>query len=1157
MGVHSVEGGSIPHPPISIVGDEGFTEANGVGGGDGSVSDPYLIEDYHITATSGTAVSIRNTTEQYVIRNLTIEGDTYQRSTGISIINSIGGRVESVEVIHALYGIYLLRTKMMSISNNTILYALVGIDSEIERDNEFIGNTIRGASGNRLMDWGLSVFDGYGSKIEGNTVSEGDRYGIYIHGGVGQRLSNNSVRGIKGSCIKFYPETFDMGGIYDGQMKIRYCTVRDSPIGIDTYHCRIDIVGSHFDNISAYGIHVVGEPAAYLIENRFSLTANPIWLDNVHSARIDSNTIEQGSTPGITVRDSRAYIQDNRISNRTIGIAMIGSSGQMRYNALIGNAIGVSLTSSLFVNITSNRITDSIDTGALLSDSNNCSITLNLILDAVVGLELISTSDVEFASNNVTGSQSEAVRVTGGGRNTFHHNNMIRNNYQDASGTYLGPQALDSTAGDAWDDGSEGNYWSDYRLRYPDAKTTGRTWDTPYDLAGSGARKDRFPLAEPMDLFPPVADAGPDWTIDQNTTVILDGSASRDDSGIVRYTWSFVYMGTTITLDGRTTAFAFDMPGVYKVTLTVLDRERRSSKDDATVTVLDTQPPVVIPGDDVFAGMGEPFTLDGSASWDNVAIVSYEWTVDPDGLGLSRHGMATTLSIDEPGVYEGILRARDGAGNTGMAKLAIHVLDTEPPHAVAGEDITVDQGTVVTLDGRGSTDNVGIANWSWSFNHGGKEVVLLGAMPSFNFTEPGLYGVVLRVRDSGGSTDEDALLVRVHDTVPPVAEAGEDRSVDQHVETILSGGASRDNVGIVAYEWTFIDGGTSGSLNGSEVVLVLHEAGVHEVALRVVDTEGNTGSDSLTITVRDTTPPVALAGPDAATAQGTPFQFDGGGSWDNVGIADFEWVLSGHGSAITLGGRACTHSFDVPGEYRVVLVVVDLEGNRGIDEMLLTVLDTDPPRAIAGTDRVVIEGAETVLDGTGSEDNVAIAGYRWTFEPASGMHDLSGPIQILSFNRTGEFYVTLEVHDSAGNVASDTMRVTVLPLRISWYVGPFAERSGDPVPGTTVHVLLNGTAFTGMTDKDGRLWLTIVRFDLVTPVEVSARKDGWRPLDFKIRLDSHGIALDPVPPMERETAVRAGPTMQIWSILLVLATVAAVVLARGLRHHRTRRAMRP
>src|SRR5207245_7457229 len=45
-------------------------------------------------------------------------------------------------------------------------------------------------------------------------------------------------------------------------------------------------------------------------------------------------------------------------------------------------------------------------------------------------------------------------------------------------------------------------------------------------------------LAPPPDGTPPIANAGPDQTVNEDTPVAFDGSGSTDNVGIVNYTWA-------------------------------------------------------------------------------------------------------------------------------------------------------------------------------------------------------------------------------------------------------------------------------------------------------------------------------------------------------------------------------------------------------------------------------------------------------------------------------------------------------------------------------------------------------------------------------------------------------------------------------------------
>ena len=59
-----------------------------------------------------------------------------------------------------------------------------------------------------------------------------------------------------------------------------------------------------------------------------------------------------------------------------------------------------------------------------------------------------------------------------------------------------------------WDNGEDGNYWSDYEERYPDAKELDGSgvWDTPYVIDENN--QDNYPLMNPV-VIPEFPDEEP------------------------------------------------------------------------------------------------------------------------------------------------------------------------------------------------------------------------------------------------------------------------------------------------------------------------------------------------------------------------------------------------------------------------------------------------------------------------------------------------------------------------------------------------------------------------------------------------------------------------------------------------------------------------
>jgi hypothetical protein len=98
------------------------------------------------------------------------------------------------------------------------------------------------------------------------------------------------------------------------------------------------------------------------------------------------------------------------------------------------------------------------------------------------------------------------------------------------------------------------------------------------------------PIGDIVDDQPPIAEAGDDQIVAENTDVIFDATASSDNIGIVEYHWDF---GDGTTDTGATCTHRYITAGRYTVTLTVIDAAEYSDIDTMQVTVTSDD---VIPG---------------------------------------------------------------------------------------------------------------------------------------------------------------------------------------------------------------------------------------------------------------------------------------------------------------------------------------------------------------------------------------------------------------------------------------------------------------------------------------------------------------------------------------------------------------------------------
>ena len=369
----------------------------------------------------------------------------------------------------------------------------------------------------------------------------------------------------------------------------------------------------------------------------------------------------------------------------------------------------------------------------------------------------------------------------------------------------------------------------------------------------------------------------------------------------------------------------------------------------------------------------------------------------------------------------------------------------ETPVAESGPDVSTDQGSAVQFNGSGSTDDGDMVNYTWTFNDTG-DVILEGIAPQYTFLDAGLFVITLNVTDDEGLWDTDIMNVTVNDTKPPVADAGENVTVDEGSAVTLNGTGSTDNVGIENYTWTFYDS-VEVFLYGPEPVYTFENPGVFSIMLNVTDGADNWDTDTVNITVRDTTEPVAMAGPDREIYPGDKVVFNASGSMDNVGIINFTWSFGYNGSKLFYTS-VFEFVFDLAGTYTITLNVTDAGGNWALDTAVVTVLNTSEPRAvIAAVPGTVAVNGSITFDASGSQPGVdsVLESYGWHLSRfGTPIWNLTGDIVNYKFTEWGIYEMSLTITDSANR--TDAMSVLILAGDLVNFTDLSAELPGvDPV----------------------------------------------------------------------------------------------------------------
>jgi len=138
--------------------------------------------------------------------------------------------------------------------------------------------------------------------------------------------------------------------------------------------------------------------------------------------------------------------------------------------------------------------------------SNNNTIFGNSIRNNTYGILIWKSSTNIIYGNDAIGNDYGIV-LTKSSKNTIYHDNFMDNT----------KQAYSHNSTNFWDDAypSGGNYWSNYKDRYPDAKEMDESgiWDTPYVIDENN--QDNYPLTNSwiaeQEALPPAAEEVPLW----------------------------------------------------------------------------------------------------------------------------------------------------------------------------------------------------------------------------------------------------------------------------------------------------------------------------------------------------------------------------------------------------------------------------------------------------------------------------------------------------------------------------------------------------------------------------------------------------------------------------------------------------------------------
>ena len=270
-----------------------------------------------------------------------------------------------------------------------------------------------------------------------------------------------------------------------------------------------------------------------------------------------------------------------------------------------------------------------------------------------------------------------------------------------------------------------------------------------------------------LNFAPTLSDLSDVYGVPGTPVNVLADVFDLDDDPL-KFTWIWGDGSVSVTsIDSASHTYAVGDDYVYRVWV---DDGCGHNETEAAFAYINTVP-VLEPLVDLALDVGEAHTFDAVASdADPNDALAYMWDFG-DGTDYE-FGPSVQHIYTSEGMFDFTVWADDGfdlAGHniSSTATATVTVADVEAPVANAGIDLDVLAGDLVTFDGSGSSDNVLVTNYTWTFTWNSVPMVMYGVSPSFTFDTPFVdVTVTLTVSDAAGNTDTDEMIVHVGDWIP-------------------------------------------------------------------------------------------------------------------------------------------------------------------------------------------------------------------------------------------------------------------------------------------------------------------------------------------------------------------------------------------------------
>jgi parallel beta-helix repeat protein len=564
----SVNGSGRPvRGPIRIEGDGGFTRANGVVSGSGTILDPYIIAGWQIDATSSDGIVVKNTTASLVIRDVTV-GMLGSSRNGVVLEKVASVSVENTSVSFGASGFVVRSSDRVRLSRNSVAQnagdgiAIFGSSQVVLSGNNITYNRD-----------GVYVQDSSSLLFQGNSISSNTQDGAFL-----TNVTKAEIEACTFASNRWSGLVLSGASNLSVSVNLVFSNGRD---GIEINTAAGVVVDSNTVFANQDGIRLNGVSAAKVELNDLSATRDSgIVVESSHAVSIAHNIVSASGYAGILLGSvSNATLFGNRVSNSPYGMSLL----------LVSHAT-----------VRSNNVTLSRSNGIYFAGTDNMTVEGNNASRNSNGIAVETTQNATFmgnlASRNLIGIYLfRSVR-----------NLVVSNRFE-----WNGVQAIDDAGPEnRWDNGypAGGNFWTDYigvdrctGVNQDVCNDPDGIGDTPYYIDTTSF--DRYPLMRPPgspDVAPFASFLIQPPTGPPGTTFLLNASRSydvEDNASTLQLRWDFDGDGTwdTAWTHDRLVEHVFSAAGDYRVRLEVRDSKGLTNTTGVLIHVIaPASPPLFV-----------------------------------------------------------------------------------------------------------------------------------------------------------------------------------------------------------------------------------------------------------------------------------------------------------------------------------------------------------------------------------------------------------------------------------------------------------------------------------------------------------------------------------------------------------------------------------